>query len=203
MNHGYAVVVQDVRGRYASGGIFEPINQEINDGDDTLNWIAHQNWSDGGVGMYGGSYLGIAQWKAAMTSNPHLKAIFPYVSGDDDYRDRFYSTGGAMKIGHRLLWFAENMRAPEFAPPDFRSYVADSARARSRRGRDRAIVSTTGDRWPTIPPTTSSGKPPAFASILKRFTFPSIRLAAGTTTTSKAISTLSRFTTSTIPKTGS
>jgi uncharacterized protein len=124
VNHGYAVVVQDVRGRYESGGKFEPINQEVNDGDDTLNWIARQPWSDGGVGMYGGSYLGIAQWKAALTQNPHLKAIFPYVSGDDDYRDRFYSTGGAMKIGHRLLWLSENMRAPGFAAPDFKSYVS-------------------------------------------------------------------------------
>ena len=40
VNHGYAVVVEDVRGRYKSGGAFEPINQEIDDGDDTLNWIA-------------------------------------------------------------------------------------------------------------------------------------------------------------------
>jgi len=123
VNHGYAVVVQDVRGRYKSGGVFEPINQEIADGDDTLNWIARQAWSDGSVGMYGGSYLGIAQWKAAMTGNPHLKAIFPYVSGDDDYRDRYYSAGGAMKIGHRLLWFADNMRAPRFTPPAFGKYV--------------------------------------------------------------------------------
>lgn len=123
VDHGYVVVAQDVRGRYQSGGTFEPINQEIHDGDDTLNWIARQNWSNGDVGMYGGSYLGITQWKAAMTENPHLKAIFPYVSGDDDYRDRFYSTGGAMKIGHRLLWFADNMRAARFVPPDFRNYV--------------------------------------------------------------------------------
>jgi putative CocE/NonD family hydrolase len=123
VNHGYAVVVEDVRGRYDSGGVFEPINQEINDGDDTLNWIGEQGWSDGGVGMYGGSYLGIAQWKAALTHNPHLKAIFPYVSGDDDYRDRFYSEGGALKLGHRLLWLEENMREPGFRAPDFRSYV--------------------------------------------------------------------------------
>jgi putative CocE/NonD family hydrolase len=123
VNHGYVVIVQDVRGRYRSGGTFEPINQEVNDSDDTLNWIARQPWSDGGVGMYGGSYLGIAQWKAAMTQNPHLKAIFPYVAGDDDYRDRFYSTGGSMKIGHRLLWIEENLRAGGFQPPDFSSYV--------------------------------------------------------------------------------
>jgi putative CocE/NonD family hydrolase len=123
VDHGYAVVVQDVRGRYDSGGVFEPINQEIQDGDDTLNWIARQPWSDGNVGMYGGSYLGIAQWKAALSHNPHLKAIFPYVSGDDDYRDRFYSSGGAMKLGHRLLWVAENMREPGYRSPDFRKYV--------------------------------------------------------------------------------
>ena len=123
VNRGYAVVVQDVRGRYQSGGVFEPINQEVNDGDDTLNWIAAQSWSDGGVGMFGGSYLGIAQWKAALSHNPHLKAIFPYVSGDDDYRDRFYSEGGAMKLGHRLLWLGDNMRAHGYVPPDFQKYV--------------------------------------------------------------------------------
>jgi putative CocE/NonD family hydrolase len=143
VNHGYVVVVQDVRGRYRSGGTFEPINQEIADGGDTLNWIARQPWSDGGVGMYGGSYLGIAQWKAAMTQNPHLKAIFPYVSGDDDYRDRYYSTGGAMQIGHRLLWFAENMRAPRFVPPDFKTYVA----ALPVRAADLAATGHRLDAW--------------------------------------------------------
>jgi putative CocE/NonD family hydrolase len=45
------------------------------------------------------------------------------VAGDDDYRDRFYSPGGAMKIGHRLLWLEENLRAYGFMPPDFKSYV--------------------------------------------------------------------------------
>jgi putative CocE/NonD family hydrolase len=123
VNHGYAVVVQDVRGRYDSAGVFEPINQEINDGDDTLNWIARQAWSDGNVGMYGGSYLGIAQWKAALAHNPHLKAIFPYVSGDDDYRDRFYSPGGAMKLGHRLLWVSDNLRASGYVPPAFGDFI--------------------------------------------------------------------------------
>jgi putative CocE/NonD family hydrolase len=123
LDRGYAVVVEDVRGRYQSEGVFEPVNQEINDGDDTLNWIARQPWSDGNVGMYGGSYLGIAQWKAALSHNPHLKAIFPYVSGDDDYRDRFYSTGGALKLGHRLLWVEENMRASGYTAPPFPDYI--------------------------------------------------------------------------------
>jgi putative CocE/NonD family hydrolase len=122
VDHGYAVVVQDVRGRYESDGIFDPLRQEVADGDDTLNWIAHQTWSDGKIGMAGGSYVGIAQWKAALLNNPHLKAIFPVVSGYDDYRDRFYSTGGAMKLGHRLEWMSENLKAAGFVP-DFEKYI--------------------------------------------------------------------------------
>jgi putative CocE/NonD family hydrolase len=72
--------------------------------------------------MLGGSYLGIVQWKVAALNNPHLKAIFPAVSGDDDYLDRFYSPGGAMKLGQRLLWMSENLRAPRYHP-DFGKFV--------------------------------------------------------------------------------
>ncbi len=93
INHGYAVVMQDVRGRYSSGGVFDVLYQEGPDGYDTLNWIAAQPWSDGKVGMIGGSYLGIAQWQVALLNNPHLKAIFPVVSGSDEYLDRYYSAG--------------------------------------------------------------------------------------------------------------
>jgi hypothetical protein len=122
LNHGYAVVVQDVRGRYESEGSFEPLTQEPADGEDTLNWIARQPWSNGKVGMMGGSYLGIVQWKLALRNNPHLKAIFPVVSGYDDYRDRFYSRGGAMKVGYRLEWMAENLRVPGYRP-EFNKFV--------------------------------------------------------------------------------
>ncbi len=120
--HGYAVVVQDVRGRYRSEGVFQPLEQEPADGGDTLDWIARQPWSDGKIGMLGGSYLGIVQWKVAALNNPHLKAIFPSVSGCDDYLDRFYSPGGALKLGQRLLWMSENLRAPRFHP-DFAGFV--------------------------------------------------------------------------------
>lgn len=123
VNHGYAMVVEDARGRYESEGVFDPLGQEPKDGNDTLNWIARQPWSDGKIGMLGGSYLGIVQWKAALLDNPHLKAIAPVVAGSDDYRDRYYSTGGAFQLGHRLLWMSENLRAPGFSPPNFASYV--------------------------------------------------------------------------------
>ncbi len=123
IDHGYAVVLQDVRGRYDSQGIFDPSNQEGPDGYDTLNWIAGQPWSDGKAGMMGGSYLGIAQWQVAVLNNPHLKAIFPVVSGCDDYFDRFYSTGGATKLGHRLLWLSLNLTPPGVPRPKFPDFI--------------------------------------------------------------------------------
>jgi hypothetical protein len=122
VDHGYVVVMQDVRGRYASEGLFSPLTQEGPDGYDTLTWMAEQPWSDGKIGMTGGSYLGIVQWKVALLNHPHLKAIFPVVSGWDDYLDRFYSPGGAMKLGHRLLWMAENSRRADFVP-DFKKFI--------------------------------------------------------------------------------
>lgn len=123
VENGYAVVLQDVRGRYASSGEFDPLHQETRDGEDTLNWAGRAAWSNGKVGMVGGSYLGIVQWKAALSGNRYLKCIFPVVSGYDDYRDRLYSTGGAMKLGNRLLWMASNMRVPGYTPPDFNLFV--------------------------------------------------------------------------------
>ncbi len=123
VDHGYNFLIEDVRGRNESEGQFNPLGQEPLDGNDTINWIAEQPWSNGKVAMTGGSYLGMAQWKAASLNNPHLKAIFPVVSGDDDYRDRFYSPGGAMKWGHRLEWVSENMRAVDFTPPPFDKFI--------------------------------------------------------------------------------
>jgi putative CocE/NonD family hydrolase len=120
---GYAVVIQDVRGRGHSTGVFWPYYQEVDDGDDTLDWIAAQPWCSGRIGMVGASYLGIVQWKAALSRNPHLKAISPAVSGCDDFEDRFYSKGGAIKLGHRLQWMAENMRAPGFRLPELAKFI--------------------------------------------------------------------------------
>jgi uncharacterized protein len=123
LEHGFAVVVQDVRGRHESGGVFRPYSQEMNDGDDTLNWIARQRWSNRRVGMLGGSYVGIVQWRAALSGNRHLQAMFPVVAGADEYRDRFYSRGGALKLGHRLLWIADNLRAPAAPRMPFATFV--------------------------------------------------------------------------------
>jgi uncharacterized protein len=74
---GYALVVQDVRGRYHSDGTFRPYEQEGTDGYDTIEWAAAQPWSNGRVGTFGLSYPGAVQWLAAMQVPPHLVSIFP------------------------------------------------------------------------------------------------------------------------------
>jgi putative CocE/NonD family hydrolase len=77
LERGYALVVQDVRGRYASEGDFHPYEQEASDGYDTIEWAATQSWSNGAVGTFGLSYPGAAQWLAAVAGPPHLLAMVP------------------------------------------------------------------------------------------------------------------------------
>ena len=101
--NGYAFVFQSVRGRYDSDGNWYPYFPEINDGDDTLSWIAEQPWSDGKVGMFGTSYLASVQWLAALGSNPALKAIIPAMSPGNYYRDVAYP-GGAFSLLSRARW---------------------------------------------------------------------------------------------------
>lgn len=74
--HGYVVVLQDVRGRNDSDGTCVAIHQEVPDGYDTIEWIATQPWSNGRVGMVGGSYQGWTQLAAAKALPPHLKALW-------------------------------------------------------------------------------------------------------------------------------
>ena len=80
---GYAVVVQDVRGKCRSDGDLAPFRFEVADGSDTLDWVVRQSWCDGAVGMIGDSYYGYTQWAAAASGHPALKAITPRVTGPD------------------------------------------------------------------------------------------------------------------------
>jgi hypothetical protein len=93
---GYAVFVQDVRGRYASDGVFDPYRQEGRDGFDTVEWIATRSWSNGRVGTYGLSYPGAVQWLLAVESPPHLSCIFPAMTFSSA-REFFYF-GGAFDM---------------------------------------------------------------------------------------------------------
>lgn len=77
---GYAVLIQDVRGRHASDGVFDPHVHEGRDGFDSIEWTAAQSWCDGRVGTFGLSYAGCVQWLAAALSPPHLLAMAPAMS---------------------------------------------------------------------------------------------------------------------------
>jgi putative CocE/NonD family hydrolase len=106
---GYAVVIQDVRGRYASGGDFSPYQNEGHDGYDTIEWAAAQSWSDGIVGTFGLSYPGAVQWLAAVENPPHLKAMIPAMTYSTP-RNFFYS--GGVFDGSWLDWIFFNI-APD------------------------------------------------------------------------------------------
>jgi putative CocE/NonD family hydrolase len=99
---GYACVVQDVRGRFLSGGEWYPFKHESLDGYDTVEWLAHQPWSTGMIGMWGGSYVGATQLLAALAKPPHLAGIFPTITASD-YHENWTYQGGAFE-----QWFNES-----------------------------------------------------------------------------------------------
>jgi len=101
-SNGYVVIQQDVRGRFDSGGEFIPFRNEMNDGDDTVEWAASLPYSDGRVGMFGGSYVGATQMLAAASNPPHLTAIYPYVTAAEYYEGWTYEGGALMQ------WFASS-----------------------------------------------------------------------------------------------
>lgn len=99
---GYAVVIQDVRGREDSEGEWSPHYYERNDGDDTLTWIAKQEWCDGNIGMIGLSYLGNVQWHAASSGNKNLKALVSMVACGTPFRD--VPRAGGTYLSGTLPW---------------------------------------------------------------------------------------------------
>ena len=100
---GFALVIQDTRGRFTSGGEFYCFVDDINDGYDTVEWAAAQPWSNGKVGMVGASYVGATQWLAATTRPPHLTTIVPNVTASN-YHDGWTYQGGAFELGFNASW---------------------------------------------------------------------------------------------------
>lgn len=80
---GYAVIVQDVRGKFRSEGETLAFLHEAADGYDTIEWVTRQSWSNGVVGMFGDSYYGFTQWAAVSSGHPALRAIVPRVTSAD------------------------------------------------------------------------------------------------------------------------
>lgn len=100
---GFLVVIQDVRGRYASDGAWEPTRHEGRDGADTIAWAAELPGSSGRVGMVGGSYCGNTQMMAALEQPPALKAITPLMTWSEP-RDGLVARGGAVELAIGSAW---------------------------------------------------------------------------------------------------
>jgi len=109
VERGYAVVLQDVRGRYESDGEFEPYRHDGADGFDTIAWAAAQPWSNGEVGTFGLSYPGAVQWLAALESPPALKAMAPAMTYST--ARNFFHSGGVFDLSW-ISWIWHNI-APD------------------------------------------------------------------------------------------
>jgi predicted acyl esterase len=100
---GHLVVIQDTRGRFGSGGDWEPLVHEYDDGYDTVRWAARLPGCDGRVAMCGPSYLGHTQWAAIAAGPPELVAAVPGFTWADPY-DGLLARGGAGELGLLAQW---------------------------------------------------------------------------------------------------
>ena len=92
IERGYAVAMQDCRGRHDSDGAWEPYIHETEDGYDTHEWLGAQPWCDGTIGMFGVSYLGFTQTLPATLRSRYLRALVP-IAGQQDNFGHFYIDG--------------------------------------------------------------------------------------------------------------
>jgi predicted acyl esterase len=111
LEHGYAFVVQDVRGKGHSEGFYSAFSDDIPDGFDTVEWIARQPWSNGKVGITGGSALGITSNMAAIAAPPHLLAGYVIVAPQD--RVDYEYPGGVLKEQDTVGWTKGQGETPE------------------------------------------------------------------------------------------
>jgi hypothetical protein len=103
VEHGYVVIMQDTRGRFASDGeSYVPLAPEANDGHDAVEWAAQLPYANGRVGTMGQSYLGATQYLLAPTRPPHLRAAFPASAAADFHQAWVYHTGGAFELGWQV-----------------------------------------------------------------------------------------------------
>ncbi len=118
MREGYALVIQDCRGRFSSEGDYEPnivdaqtgIGGGTNDGTDTVDWVLAQGWCDGKVGMFGASGFGAPIWHAVM-SGASISTGIPLITGSVFGGFGFY-TAGVPQLDVMLLWNAGMGKAP-------------------------------------------------------------------------------------------
>ncbi len=120
---GFVAIMQDVRGRYSSEGEWYTFKNESNDGYDTVEWAAALPYSNGKVGMWGGSYVGATQMLAAIAHPPHLAGICPVVTASN-YHDGWTYQGGAL-----VQWFDQSWTSG-LAQDTFNRTISKSTDAR-------------------------------------------------------------------------
>lgn len=122
--HGYVVAVQDLRGKFASGGDFVIAGNDAEDGYDTVQWLAHQPWSNGRVGTFGCSYLGDVQIFLAGMQPSGLKAMIPQASGGamgsagQMYRYLGTRVGGVVEWAASIGWIPQYARKAREPMPE-------------------------------------------------------------------------------------
>ncbi|MEO3789654.1 CocE/NonD family hydrolase [Nonomuraea sp. B10E15] len=128
---GYNVAWMACRGTYGSDGDFRSIEDERDDGYDTVDWLVRQPWSDGRVATYGASYAGQTQWAIAASRHPAVKALAVEVSAADWYTGLWYHPGGAMFHQLALTWH-------------FGMRMQEQVRAMASGGGDQTLVADLG-----------------------------------------------------------
>ena len=111
VDNGYAVVVQDVRGKGNSKGYYAAFVNDIEDGYDTVEGVAAMPWSNGRIGMTGASAMGITTTLAAIGRPPHLEAGFVIVAPNESFRTSFI--GGVPKDRDTIGWLTRQGVSPE------------------------------------------------------------------------------------------
>ncbi len=119
---GYVLIIQDVRGRFASEGEWYPFRHEQSDGYDAVEWAAALPYADGKVGMMGASYVGATQLLAAIAQPPHLTAIAPNMTASN-YHDGWTYQSGAFE-----QWFDQNWTT-QLAQNTLQRVISDNANA--------------------------------------------------------------------------
>lgn len=104
--HGFVCVVQDVRGRFGSGGEWRPYTTERRDGCSAVAWILEQPWCDGQVAAVGGSYGAFAAWSAAL-GHPAVRAVISAVPAMRSMPLQ-PEDGGVLPLLSRICWWLEH-----------------------------------------------------------------------------------------------
>ncbi len=134
VRRGYAVVLQEVRGRSGSGARWHPFVHERDDGEDCLDWVLGQPWCDGRLGSYGTAYSAATALSMAALGRDELKALALLGTGAD-YHDGWVYTNGAFELGWNVYWaymtLSETIHRMDVAPEET---------ARLRRAYEQAII---------------------------------------------------------------